>query len=149
MKRFLLLPALTVIMLFAGACKKEDLQQERYLLSSEISNFIQARELESRHYWIQFKIAIDAAKRLDGYGLGKPDGSIILTLVGGGERVDMPTISTLRNKFFPPCTFATYGALQDRKVSGYGAITVTQEYLPHLLRALEMDEETFFQDLLR
>lgn len=141
MKRFLSsLSCLAVTLGLLVCCEKENVVQDRYLLSSEIT-VLNARKV-SKEYWFEIEIAVEAAKRLDGYGLGKPDGSVTLTLVGATEQMEMPTISTFRMTVFTPCTFITYGSLRERNSPGYAMIKSSKAALPTLLPILGMDEDS-------
>lgn len=70
MKRLLSsLSCLAVTLGLLVCCEKENVVQDRYLLFSEIT-VLNARKV-SKEYWFEIEIAVEAAKRLDGYGLGK------------------------------------------------------------------------------
>lgn len=149
MKRFFLALAGFAFLILPLSCRKEAAQPDRYLLSSEITvlGIQSAKTTAGTEYKFLIEISVEAANRLDGYGLGQPDSSVTLTLIGAMGQIEMPTITTFRMTAFNPCTFVTFGSLKDRTSPGYAFIITTDVFLPTLLQVLGIDEETFWNQI--
>ncbi|MBO5563772.1 MAG: hypothetical protein J5939_08685 [Bacteroidales bacterium] len=144
----LLIGLLTTFLLFTSCSKspvQEDPLPERYLRSSEVQ-VIQAHLIKLNTlpgYFIYLKLSAEASERWEAIQWIGLSERAVVTLIGSSETVEIPSYRSIESLFSYPCSIFCGDYLIGEDNTLPAQIMTSENYLPTLLRALDLDEETF------